>query len=455
MVEKSLTTRKESTVKDFLDVIFRRKWMIIGIVVVATVIVFILNMREPAVYASTGRLMVQRGEATGVFNPYIRVLSWEEEIASQIEMIKSEVVVGRAQEMMKDLVPDDYSTDEKLYVGAVESGVISTSNVLWVGYVSSDPVFCRAATDAVLNSYKEYYRNVRTPPEMEDFFMEELAGLQERIDHLRERKTQFGNEWGIVDLKHQQRSTLNRLDKFLIELEEARNEIREKEEIIKKLKSFRELDIDEQAALSNTLTQDAPKQSAIEKYTNKLMELRLEESELAVKYTAAHKELKQVRKQIEDIYYYMDKELNSFTTVSQAKLDILRTKEESLADLVARLELEKETFPEQEVELHRIDTDLAMAESQLEELSKQHMSAKISMASNPKWNVTILSPASPAFQRKTRDYVRMALGPMFSMIVALGFAFFVDNLDHSIKNVAEAEETLGCQVLASFPDSEQ
>ena len=49
----------------------------------------------------------------------------------------------------------------------------------------------------------------------------------------------------------------------------------------------------------------------------------------------------------------------------------------------------------------------------------------------------------------------MALGPLFSLVVALGFAFFIDNLDHSIKNVAEAEETLGCQVLASFPDSEQ
>ena len=83
------------------------------------------------------------------------------------------------------------------------------------------------------------------------------------------------------------------------------------------------------------------------------------------------------------------------------------------------------------------------------------MSAKISVASNPEWNITILSPASPAYQKKTRDYVRMALGPMFSLVVALGFAFFVDNLDHSIKNVAEAEETLGCQVLASFPDSEQ
>ena len=69
MDEKNLTTSKESTVKDFLEVIFRRKWMIIGIVVVATAVVFIMNMKEPAVYASSGRLMVQRGEATGVFKP--------------------------------------------------------------------------------------------------------------------------------------------------------------------------------------------------------------------------------------------------------------------------------------------------------------------------------------------------------------------------------------------------
>ncbi len=117
--------------------------------------------------------------------------------------------------------------------------------------------------------------------------------------------------------------------------------------------------------------------------------------------------------------------------------------------------LKKDLYPEMDVELRRIDTELAQAETQYEELSKQHMSAKISIASNPEWNVTILSPASPGYQKKTRDYVRMALGPLFSLVVALGFAFFIDNLDHSIKNVAEAEETLGCQVLASFPDSEQ
>ncbi|MCK4549097.1 MAG: hypothetical protein KAU49_02970, partial [Candidatus Krumholzibacteria bacterium] len=339
MVEKSLTTSKESTVKDFLEVIFRRKWIILGIVLIATAVVFTLNMRESAVYESTGRLLVQRGEAGGVFNPYLRVLTWEEEIASQIEMIKSEVVVGRARELVIGLLPEGFATGEKLHVGRVESGVIGTSNVLWVAYLSSDPIFCRAAADAVLNSYKEYYQNVRTPPEMEDFFVGELAGLQERIEHLRERKTRLTTEWGIVDMEHQQRSILNRFDKYQIELEEVRNEISEKEEIIRKLESFREMDIDEQAALSNTLTQEGAKQTAIERYTERLLDLRLSESELAVKYTGEHRDLKQIRRQIKDLYFYMDKEIHSFTTVSEAKLDILKTKESSLAALLVKLEL--------------------------------------------------------------------------------------------------------------------
>jgi capsular polysaccharide biosynthesis protein len=102
-----------------------------------------------------------------------------------------------------------------------------------------------------------------------------------------------------------------------------------------------------------------------------------------------------------------------------------------------------------------VNSALTRLEKRYEELNKQHMDARVTVASNPEWTVTIISPASPAYQKKTRDYVRIALGPLFSLIVSLGFAFFVDNLDHSIKNVAEAEEALGFQVLASFPDTEK
>jgi uncharacterized protein involved in exopolysaccharide biosynthesis len=282
-----------------------------------------------------------------------------------------------------------------------------------------------------------------------------MSALQAEISHLKERKTLLESQTGIIDMEQQERAALARLSLLQTELDEVQREIVEREEVLGKLEGFREYSIDEQAALSNTLAQQGAKQTAIERYTEKLMDLRLLESELSVKYTDEHRDLRQVRQQIADLYVYLDREIESFDTITRTKLDLLRTKESSLESQIARLEDKKGTFSETEVELNSINVALQRAEDQYNELSKQHMSAKLTKAANPEWNITILSPASPGYQKKTKDYVRMALGPMFSLVVALGFAFFIDNLDHSIKNVAEAEETLGCQVLASFPDSEQ
>ncbi len=215
---------KESTVKDFLEVIFRRKWIIVGVVVISTVLVLFLNLREPAGYESTGKMLVKRGEAPGVFNSYVRVLTWEEEIASQIEMVKSQVVLGRANEMLESFLPEGYETSESVIAGNTGSGVISTSNVLWVTYTSSDPVFAEAAVNAIINSYKEYYQKIRTPREMDDFFKEELSNIERDLEYWRARKSQLEKEWGIVDITAQERNTLLRIETYNSELDQVRQE---------------------------------------------------------------------------------------------------------------------------------------------------------------------------------------------------------------------------------------
>ncbi|MCD6379044.1 hypothetical protein J7M07_01190, partial [bacterium] len=133
---------------------------------------------------------------------------------------------------------------------------------------------------------------------------------------------------------------------------------------------------------------------------------------------------------------------------------VLENRKHLISQLIQNLELRKNSFSEKEVELDRINLALTRAEKANNELMDKQMAARISMASNPEWKVTILTPATKASRQKTRDYVRIALGPFFSLLFSIGFAFFIDNLDHSIKNVAEAEETLGINVLASFPDTE-
>jgi len=449
-------SKKESTVKDFLEVIFRRKWIILGIVLVATTTVLLLNTREPTVYESVARMLVKRGEAHGVFTPYVRTLTWEEEIASQIEMVKSQVVIDRAQEIFDRFVPDGYETDRRLELGRVNAGVVSTSNVIWVTYSSGDPVFCQIAVNAIVNAYRDYYQQARTPPEMEDFFAHEKQTLMDEIEYWRERKEKVEREWGIIDIERQRVNTIDQLRLYRNELDEI---VEERHELESKLRTLEELDGADMAAFSaittGLLDSSAGGEDILARLRRNLIDLRMQESEMAAKFTDSNRELVDIRKRIDDLHELLLGEVETMIFVTRSRLGVLRDRERSMRGNLLSLQSESSELPAKEVELQRINTSLRNAMETYEGLVEQHINSRIQMASNPEWSVTILNPAEPAYARKTRDYVRIALGPLFSFVIALGFAFFVDNLDHSIKNVSEAEDVLEMNVLASFPDTER
>lgn len=445
-----IESRKESTLKDFLEVIFRRKWIIIGIVVVATAVAFIINMREPAIYESSAKVLVKRGEQPGVFSRNVQTLTWEEEISSQIEMVKSTIVVDRAQKLFADFAPDWYTPRGRINVNRVGAGVVSTSNVIWVAYSSDDPVFCEIAVNAIVNAYKDYYQRVRTPPEMEDFFSREMQTMAEEIEYWRERKERIGREWNVIDLKQQLLETMKSLARYRLELDEVTQDLEEKESIIGYLEELKSQGGDGLPTVMAGLS-ESMRETSIEGMRGPLLDLKMKESQLAVVYTGEHKRLREIREQISEMERLLDIEIEATLSINRTQIHIMRSRRQYVLDMVQRFEEESKTYPEKEVELERINASLARVEENYNTLGEQHMTSRVSIASNPEWTVTILNPASPGYRKKARDYVRMALGPLFSLIVALGFAFFVDNLDHSIKNVAEAEETLNLQVLASFP----
>jgi uncharacterized protein involved in exopolysaccharide biosynthesis len=445
--------RRESTVKDFLEVVFRRKWVIAGIVAVAVVVTVIMTLRQPAMYESTAKMLVRRGEAPGVFDGSIRTLTWEEEISSQIEMIKSQVVVDAARKLLPRFLGDDPRVSQPIVLGRVNAGVVSTSNVIWVTYNSGDPRFCKAAVDAIVTAYKEYYSDIRTPPAMEDFFAQEIGRLQDEIEFWRTRKETLLQEWDIVDLTIQRRNLLDRLSVYESNLNTAILDRVRLETVIASLERLRASTVEELAAASSGLTDSQIEAAVISNLRVKIHALAMQESELAAKFTDRNPELLRVRSQIEDVHAMLSKEVDTQILMNRMQLGVLAEREGTIRGLVGELAAQREAYPRKEVELERVQSTLAKLQSTYEDVVDQHMSARIKVASNPEWTITILNPASDAYRKKTRDYVRMALGPIFSLVVALGLAFFVDNLDHSIKSIAEAEETLGLPVLANFPET--
>ncbi|HMA76951.1 MAG TPA: hypothetical protein VKO43_06565 [Candidatus Krumholzibacteriaceae bacterium] len=447
-------SKNESTVKDFLEVIFRRKWVIIGIVLFSLLMVIFLNMREPALYESTSTMLVKRGQPEGVFNQYVRTMPWEEEIASQIEMVKSQIVIESAQEKLSEYLPDDYSSIPSLSTANVEAGVVSTSNVIWVKYVSSDPFLCEAAVNAITNAYREHYAMVKTPPEMDDFFSEELKILKEEIEYWRERKVVMGEKWGLVNIEKQEGFILQRLEQYYSDYDDIVNEKKQLAQIIEKLIEAGNGGVKEMYGAYDSYLASKSKTTNINNLYDSFIELEMEKDELSTKYTDSNKELIEIRSRLDNVEEMLNEEMEILVKVKKTKLEVLENREKLLSQLIGNLESEKNSFSRKEVEVSRINSTLSRVEKSYNELLNKQMAARISMASNPEWKITILTHATDASRQKTRDYVRIALGPFFSLLFSIGFAFFIDNLDHSIKNVAEAEDILEINVLASFPDTE-
>ena len=303
----------------------------------------------------------------------MRTLNWEEEITSQIEMVKSQTVVSSAQRIVSQFYPTGYTTDRKVQVEKVNSGVVTTSNVIWVTYSSDDRVFVEAAVNAIVTAYREYYSNTKTPPEMEDFFSQEIERLHEEIEYWREHKEKVLKEGDLIALEDQRRNLLSRIAGYENDVDDVVRERREMESVIERLDGLLDLRIEDLAAISSNLTGSQLEEQLMRDLRVKLQELRIKESEYAGKYTDRNPEVQRVRQQIEDLRQMVLAEIRTQILLNKNKLLIIEQKEETLRQFLAKLEIEKARYPKAEIELERIDAALTKLKRTYDNVVEQQM----------------------------------------------------------------------------------
>jgi hypothetical protein len=88
--------------RDFLAVLFRRRWIIATVFAVTTLTVLAINLTRPLFFESTGKVILKRGEKDTLLGGGLRTMTWEEELASEVETVKSDAIVSRAQAIVDE-----------------------------------------------------------------------------------------------------------------------------------------------------------------------------------------------------------------------------------------------------------------------------------------------------------------------------------------------------------------
>src|SRR5882762_2517142 len=163
------TAARSATSREFLAVVFRRKWIIIGLFLVSTATVVVVSLTSPHDFASTGRVLVKRGEQESVMMPGRRMGAWEEDLATEAQVVKSWTIRARAQELADGRAR---TPAERIHLQPtdIDVQVIGQSNVIEVSYADRDPYVAQRACQAVIDAYVEHRSASGSMPYPRAFF---------------------------------------------------------------------------------------------------------------------------------------------------------------------------------------------------------------------------------------------------------------------------------------------
>ncbi len=444
--------RHEATLRDYLGIMFRQKWVILTVLAIPTIIVLVQTVGSRTLYKSTATVLLRRGQQESAIVPYVVVLPWEEQVSSEEQTATSAVVIGAAQEIVNEWQADVPEEDRiRIRASSAEAGIVGESNVLAISYVDHEREVAKTVAGALTQAYMDYRQETGLAPGLMNFFDSQIERTRAQLDSLRIRREQFMREHSVNDLDAKTKTLLEYWRDLSSELSDAVSERIVEETIVAEMKRLAENpDID-----SPILYGVPSVGSTINSLRGTRVTLKLELQKALASYTDKDQRVIGLRKQLADVEEQLAQETGREMAMAQARLAPLVAREAQLRRELASVESQLMGYPEQDAVLSDLDSKIRITERDYETLTSRKIEAMVSKESSPEWSVMLLSPPSPPVALRTRDYVRLSLGPLLGFLVGVGLAFLFDGLDHSIKTKSEAETLLGLPVFASIVDTEE
>ena len=433
--------------RDFLTVVFRRKWIILGLFAVVSLTVGILTLARPVDYASFGSVLVKRGEQESIMTPGRRVTGWEEELATEAQVVKSWAVREVAQASL-DANARGGAPALRLDGNAVDVEVIGQSNVIQIAYVARDPTLAHRACDAIMNAYVEYRSSSETLPYPKKFFEGELQRVSAAMDSLARVRRQFTESRDVVDIAEQRRSLIASVSSRMHDRAQVSGDLAEASGHLRTLNALHDSpDMDVPVTGSGFLNE-----GALADLKTSMLRQETRIAQLQERYREDAPELVDARASLESMRGLLRREVAQALKLAQAKVQGLRSRLETIDQQLAGLQAELAEMPAKEARLDELDQQLTVLKSRLLALTNDSDQARVTEQTSRRVSVVVLSPASVGRARNTHDYVRLALAPAFSLVIGIGLAFFIDGLDSRLRTPRDVEDTVDLPVFASLPE---
>ena len=258
---------ENSTLHEYVNVLKKRRWVIIAVTVVMVTLGALVSFRMTKMYDSVVRIVVYRENSDVLgFKDSGGDSSddWDYTVAldTQVRILQSDALALRVARQLQSegasqLPPpkaaasagdvprpeQDDPRQESALIGAFRSGlnisVIPRTRIIEIRYTSPDPKFAARAANALASAYIE--QNFRTKFEStmqtSDWLAKQLANLQMAVQTSQEKLVRYQKENGILGIDEKQNIVTTKLDQLNRELTSAETDRIQKEATAKLIAS--------------------------------------------------------------------------------------------------------------------------------------------------------------------------------------------------------------------------
>ena len=489
------TTR--TSLRDFLNVVFKRKGQILLFFFAVVLTVGIGTFTMKPTYEAASQILVKIGREniyvphTTTGSPVINV-DRQEQINSEIEILTSQSL---AEEVVKDLGPttlykdlnrggwkilDLVRKDLEAAQSPVEKAVlkvrkdlevegIKKSNVIDIRFRHTDPHTAARVVNTFVSRYLDRHVDVHKAPNSYKFFKEQSGLLKARLTQSESGLDRFKKEHNIASLEEERTLLLQKEADLRAGLNDTLSRIAETGNRIGQLKQ-------QLAATPKTIPQAEETEHTpyvLNTLEGRLVELQLKEKEYLAKYTEQSRLVKNVREEIEIVRKKLnEQESKRYDRVrsginvthqrlqeelfrNQAELKALSAKRETQKAQLAEYQGKLDKLSRIEIELNRIKHQVEVDRQNYRLYLTKFEESRISDAMDTEKisNVSRIQAASPPIKPVSpKIFLNLVLGLFLGAFGGLGLAFFMEYLDDSLETPEAAENALDVPVLASVPE---
>ncbi len=471
---------QESSLREYLRVLIKRKWLVISCVLGIFAAVAIASLRQTPIYEAAGQIAVNKADSNVItFKDSMPVVDYydQSDLDTEVRIIQSDLLAlqvirqlnldrrpefgGHPDQKQSNLTADPMQTDSSrasAVLGAFHANLhvslIPNTRIIEIHYNSTDPQLAASVVNTLAATYVEQNFKTKFESTMQasDWLSKQLIDLQMKVETSQEKLVRYQKEHEILGNDEKQNITTEKLDEINKELTAAESDRMQKEA------AYRQTQSSDPEAVAAAIIADSAGSSAtatgsrlLDTLREQQASLRIQIAELSTQFGPSYPKVAQLNNQLKETEHQLQSEINKSVDHLRGQYMASLQRENLLRDSFERQKQEANKLNESAIEyslLKRdVDSNRTLYEGLLEKLKEAGVTA--GLRSN---NFRILSaarvPASPVEPDIPRN---LSFALVLGMITGVGLAFLLENMDNTVRTPEQAQALSALPSLGMIP----